>query len=314
MAGGWLRVCPKDEMGPGLNGVPIEFNLEVDEYPSVDGSTSTHPLAVLIASKVLGVPCYWQDYPDYSRRIRAVDETPEIEDVADAINGRLVDHHGTHGSYVALIEGHADLILVARQPSEDELELAGNHSVELVAEPVALDAFVFLLNRANPVSSLTVKQIQDIYTGNITNWSSVGGLSNNISAYLRNPNSGSQELMKRLVMKDLEMINTSDMILWGMSGPINTIGWDENGTGYSVYFYEEFMQPHPNIKLCGVNGVVPSYDTIMSRQYVFTSEVYAVVRGDLDSDSTTYALMEWLLSEEGQAVVKESGYVPISDV
>ena len=74
------------------------------------------------------------------------------------------------------------------------------------------------------------------------------------------------------------------------------------------------MQPNPNIKLMGVDGVLPSYSTIQSRAYVYTTEVYVVVRKDIGRTSSAIQLRDWLLTEEGQMVVKECGYVPIVDV
>ena len=281
-------------------------------YPRVDGSTSAHPLAVLIACELLDVPCYWQVDPfEGVKRLMPDILLPGKEHVAEHIM-RAVVHQGTHGAYVNLIENRADLVLVARLPSPDELELAKSLGVELEAEAVALDSFVFLFNRHNPVSGLTVEEIQDIYTGKITNWDQVGGDDAEIHAYQRDENSGSQELMKTLVMKGLEMtVPAEPMVLMGMMGPINQLSEDRDGIGYSVYFFEEFMAPNEEIKLVKVNGILPSYDSIAARKYPFTTEVYAVVREGHDDTSGAYQLKDWLLSAEGQKVVAKSGYVPI---
>jgi phosphate transport system substrate-binding protein len=299
--------------GPGPNRTNESLNLTLGKYPRVDGSTSARPLGRIIACEVLAVPYDW--CWDWSHTVCCIEANESIEgyeEAAQRINRWMVQHNGTHGSYVNLIEGEKDLILVARAPSDDELELAGNESVELDVRAVALDAFVFILNTANPVEGLTTTQIRNIYTGVITNWSQVGGPEREVNAYQRDRNSGSQELMMDLVMQGTPIIDAPDMVLPGMTGPINRKSGDEQGVGYSVYFYEEFMQPSPTIKLCGVDGVLPSYNTIQSRAYIYTTEVYVVVRKDMDENSSAVQLRDWMLSEEGQAVVKESGYVPIS--
>jgi len=303
--------CPEVEC-PEVAGPAAEEPSFVMNYPRVDGSTSTHPLGVLIACELLDVPCRWDISPwDLTKRLVPDVDQPGKEHVAGHIQ-RAVVHQGTHGAYVNLIENRADLILVARLPSEDELELAEGLGVDLDAEAIALDAFVFLLNRHNPVSSLTVREIQDIYTGKITNWGQVGGHQAEIHAYQRDENSGSQELMQTLVMKGLEMTEPAEpMILEGMMGPINRLSEDRDGIGYSVYFFEEFMAPNEEIKLVATDGVTPSYETIGARKYPFTTEVYAVIRKGLDQDSGAYRLWDWLFSAEGQEVVKKSGYVPI---
>jgi phosphate transport system substrate-binding protein len=257
---------------------------------------------------VLGVDWSWMPgWSDDTYRIwPSMDEKPEV---ARFILDSIV-HNGTHGAFVNLIEGRADLILVARSASPDEIHLADSLDVGLTTTAVALDAFVFIANVNNPVNSLTTKEIQDIYTGNITRWDQVGGTDTEIHPYQREPNSGSQELMLSLVMKDLTMMEFPELILYGMMGPIYQITFDREGLGYTVYFFEQFMAPHDSLKLLGVNGVVPEYSTLRNKHYTYTTDVYAVIREDMDRSSTAYLLYLWLQTEEGQAVVAESGYIP----
>ncbi len=304
-----LLLLPACETCPdkGTEKISLE-GLTMENYPDVDGSTSTHPLQAIIACEVLGVEYSWApSWFDETYRIwPSPEEKPES---AQFIRDSII-HNGTHGAYINLILDSADIILVARSASYDELKLADSLGVTLVTTPVALDAFVFIVNVNNPVNSLTEVQIQDIYTGNITRWDQVGGTDSEIHPYQRNPNSGSQELMLSLVMKDLPMLNFPEMILIGMMGPIYQITWDRDGLGYTVYFFEQFMAPNDSLKLMGVNGIIPGYSTLRNKEYRYTTDVYAVIRGDLDLSSTAYLLYRWLMTEDGQAVVSESGYIP----
>ena len=136
-----------------------------------------------------------------------------------------LQHSGTHDAYMNLIRGDAELILVARQPSEDEISAAKLRGVILDYRPVALDAFVFLVNVENPVESLDVNEVRKIYTGKITSWDQIGvdlGLNGNraITAYRRDQNSGSQELMETLVMQGEKMIDLPDLLLYGDDGAV----------------------------------------------------------------------------------------------
>jgi phosphate transport system substrate-binding protein len=279
-------------------------DLTAQNYPRVDGSTSAYPLEMRIACELLAFKCEWVEWFDGTQML--------VPDTANS--GRefpTIQHNGTHAAYVNLINGDADLILVARSPSPDELDLADSKRVELDVRPIALDAFVFILNIENSVDSLTIRQIQGIYTGAITDWKQVGGDDAVINPYQRNDNSGSQELMKSLVMNDLTMISAPEMMLPSMLAPINAISDDALGIGYSVYFYEQFMAPNQKLKLCGVEGVIPDYKSIQSRSYPYTTEVYAVMRTDQPPDSLAYLLRDWVLTADGQATVAESGYVPL---
>lgn len=278
-----------------------------ENYPSLDGSTSTMPLDMLIFCELMEVPCEWVEWIDGTTM--AVPDLSDVEISDDEFPS--IGHNGTHDAYINLITGEAELIFVARLPSSDELDVAADLGVELIPEPIALDAFVFIVNIDNPVDGLTLQQIQEIYMGRITNWDEVDGQDALITPYQRNDNSGSQELMKALVMKDLPMINAPEMMLPSMMAPINAISSDPYGIGYSVYFYEQFMAPNELLKLCRVDGVVPDFESIQSREYIFTTEVYAVIRADLSPESVAYRLRDWVLSSEGQAVVAESGYVPL---
>jgi phosphate transport system substrate-binding protein len=283
------------------------------DYPKVDGSTSAHPLQVILACEILGVPCLWQ--PDPLSGVNRILPDLSYEGSPQAVETIFnLYHSGTHESYMNLIDGNADLILVARSPSEDELNAAGDKGVTLDVRAVALDAFVFLLNVENPVDDLMVDNVRDIYTGRITNWAKLGaegGSRAQIQPYQRNPNSGSQELMETLVMKGEPMIDAPTMILESMMGPIHAIADDRWGIGYSVYYYAVFIFPHEQVKLIAIDGVQPTSDNIAKRSYPLTAEVYAVVREGMPEDSTAIMLRNWLFTEEGQAAIAESGYVPI---
>ncbi|RPI15296.1 MAG: hypothetical protein EHM58_14490 [Ignavibacteriae bacterium] len=295
---------------PLLDTTKIKLSYNLDNYPKVDGSTSTYPLACLIACRSIGVDFEWRkDFGEGSKWVRPLFIENEVENNAKFYQN--IKYSGTHSAYVNLINSDADVILVAREPSEDELKLAGEKGVKLMLQPVAIDAFIFLLNKNNPVTELTIAQIQKIYTGEITNWSSAGGPDNPITAYTRERNSGSQELMEKLVMKDLPMIKDNEMVLMGMMGPINAIGSHTWGIGYSVYYYEHFMAPNEKLKLVAVDGIEPNYENLQSRKYPFTADVYAVIREDLSTYSNAYEMYNWFTTDEGQKIIKESGYVPI---
>jgi phosphate transport system substrate-binding protein len=223
-------------------------------------------------------------------------------------------HSGTHGSYVRLIEGEADLILVARLPSEDELRAARESGVALDAVAVARDAFVFLVHADNKVKALDLDILREIYAGRISRWGDAGrrvGAHAEIHPYQRNRNSGSQELMERLVMQGLPMVDAPNMLLESMMGPINAIGGDPLGIGYSVYYYATFIHPGEEIKLIGVDGVLPTSQSIADRSYPLTTEVYAVIRKGAPRKSRAVQLRDWLFTAEGQGVVARSGYVPV---
>jgi phosphate transport system substrate-binding protein len=317
---------------PALPGITKE------NFPVVNGSTSTIPLTQLMLSRSLGLRGEMRRVPmwgEISAWITfAIDDDPgKVADFRD--NMRRCYHSGTHPAYVALLSKREnkpisnrsaagtpsigvamanslpDLILVARKPSPDEIALAKRNKVEMDIRPVALDAFIFLVNDKNPVESLTLDQIRSVFTGKVTSWRELGGKDEPIRAYTRERNSGSQELMDSLVLKGRKPIQVQERILYGMSDVIDRVASDEQSVSYSVYYYEHVMMPNANNRLLAIDSVLPTSETIASRKYPLTAEVYVVTRKDLPSDSPGAKLRDWLLSADGQQLVASSGYVPI---
>lgn len=128
------------------------------------------------------------------------------------------------------------MIFSARKMSTDEKTLAREAGVSLIETPIALDAFIFILNPNNPIGSLTTKQIQDIYTDKITNWNQLGDYNAEIKPYIREENSGSQELMELLVMKDIDIsefpVNNHE-VLFTMVGPLDQVMYEMQ---YAILF------------------------------------------------------------------------------
>ena len=312
------------------------LTLDEESYPVTDGSTSAEPLGVWVAARLLGLECAWRSNVFEGQR-RLLPMNPGQQEVA-AVYGRRLRHHGTHGAYQRLIDGAADLIYECRRPSPDETKLMEERGVELEIVPIALDAFVFLRHRENPVVELTAGQVRDIYTrseegegGRIDNWKQVGGPDARINAYVRNPNSGSQEKLKILVMKDREIVQGRNMMGLSMMGPYNFMHGDKNGIGFTFFYYQRCMAPlshgmhanalkalaevqdgkvaEPPVEMFAIDGVSPSRATIADGSYPWVTKVYVVTRKDLDRDHPAARLRAWLLTEEGRKTIAESGYV-----
>ena len=253
-------------------------------YPRTNGSTATLPLAEAFKADFTGT---------------------HINDVE-------IEHSKTHNAYVNLINGNTDLILVT-YPSEDEKQLAEQQGVELEIVPIVKDAFVFFVNKNNPVENLTLSQIQDIYSGKIKNWSEVEGFNKKILPFQRPENSGSQTGMLELVMKGKKMRQpTTETISQNTVDIINVISDynnSENAIGYSYYYYATTMYTSHVMKLLSVNGIEPTYDNIKTGLYDLQTAYYAVIRKDEPQNSNTRKLLNAMMSERGQNIAKEAGYV-----
>ena len=281
--------------------------LTLDNYPKVDGSTSTLPLNTVIACELLGINYDWvQEHPNLQQwKIE-----PDLKS-SEKFWGKVKSSQ-THQSFINLIDKNTELVLSARKMSPDEINYAKNAGVSLIETPIAIDAFIFIVNPLNQITSLTIEQVQEIYTGKITNWKEVGGKDATINPYIRNKNSGSQELMELLVMSDsgilefpisMEVINT-------MTGTIDAVVRDVEGICYTVHYYKENILRDTNTKTIAIEGIHPNTDRIKDKTYPLAAEVYAVIRSDLDKLSMAYKVYEWIQTEEGKHIISKSGYLP----
>lgn len=233
--------------------------------------------------------------------------------MAIMINSLLAASTSTHDAYVNLIEGRSDLNLAARAPSESELKLAKEKGVNVKLEPIARDAFVLIVNRKNPLKALTRQQVREIYEEKITDWKTVGGGAGRIRAFRRERDSGSRELFDALVMQGQvlrEGERFSPLYANSMGGPFSQVTQQPDGLGYSIYYYEHFMAASPFTRTVAIDGVEPTAESIATGEYPWVTRIYAAYRDGEATDSPGMELLRWLSSTEGQAVVRESGYVP----
>jgi len=274
------------EMTPPLEEVVPMPTFTSENYPVVDGSTVTIPLSEALGAKLMEMP---------------------IEEAR-----QYILHNKTHQAYVNLIEGSADLIFVT-SPSAEEMALAESSQVELELIPVVSEGFVFLASQDNPVAGLTLSQIQDIYTGKITNWKQVGGGDTAIVAYQRPVNSGSQTGFLELVMGGLTPQDPPmEQVVAEMGALIDAVAAYKNqpdAIGYSYFYFVTDMWGNEKVKLLSVDGVYPDKETIRDGSYPIRTAYYAVMRGSEPADSPVRQIVAWLLSKEGQQLAEEAGYV-----
>ena len=197
------------------------------------------------------------------------------EETADYI----LFENSTTWNYEQLVEGNFD-ILLAYEPSEEAIAYAESQNFEWEMTPIGRDALVFIANADNPVGGLTTQQITDIYTGQITNWSQVGGNDSEIIAYQRNRDSGSQTLFDLFFPLGDQLIDPpEELIVDSMIGLLEAVAdYDnsENALGYTVYYYLTNMETDKlsRSKILAVDDVEANNETIASGEYPYVNDFY----------------------------------------
>ena len=274
------------------------------EMPVVDGSTSTYPYTEALYHALFTNGTAHPQFPE--------------------------SHSKSYESYEKLIRGDVDLLFAATKASSELEALAEERGVELEYIPVAYDAMVFFTNLENPVDGLTRQQIQDIYVRDAyDSWDQVGGSDAKLLPYCRNTDSGSHALMERYFLED-GRLSLNPAILQGnvsiaMSSALTDVASALSldppayAIGYSVYAYYDIYEVlmgdvTPNkLKLLAIDGVYPTDETIADGTYPLSDYNYIVLRSDEPEDSPARRLAEFMVSEAGQQVVSDAGFLPISD-
>lgn len=243
-------------------------------------------------------------FPVYSAFVHAV--YPEDTKLYDGV----FQFNNTLYGYQLLAQKKTD-IFIGAAPSAEQVEYAESLGTTFEYTQIGYEAFVFFVHKDNPINSLTLEQIKGIYSGQITNWSQVGGNDEEIVPFQRNEGSGSQSMLIRL-MGDTPIIEP-DMKerVGGMGGIIKEVADYKNKStsiGFSFRFYVEGIIKNPDIKMIAINGVTPTKENIKNGTYPIIAPVYAVTY-EGNQKENVYKLIEWMLSEEGQYIIEETGYV-----
>jgi phosphate transport system substrate-binding protein len=222
---------------------------------------------------------------------------------------------GSGTGIAALINGTVDIANASRSIKPEEIELIRTNNVEPIEFVVARDAIAGIINLHNPIETLTLQQISDIFSGKYNNWLELGGEDRPIVRLSRETNSGTHvyflEEVLRLGESDNDTLFSADTLLLPSSEGItaevrdnpNAIGYD--GLGYVT----------PEVKVvavstvAGMEFVIPSAETVNNGSYPIARDLYMYTSGQPSEVEESY--LEWIMSPGAQAIVKELGFVPI---
>ncbi len=285
-----MAACNEQKPAEPNGGQPGEALLKREDYPRVDGSTANLPMMAQIMADSVGIT------------LAEAEQLTSCRKTADA--------------WLALAEGDADLLLVYEAAEMTKQQLA-EIGTELTIEPIGRDALVFIVNEDNPVQSLTQEQLIGIYSGEITNWSEVGGDDLPIVPFQRPDESGSQSLFVKLLMQGRQPMEApTEFRPAEMGGLIEQLASYNNSAdalGYSVFYYASYMYQQPGLRFLAVDGVLPSDESIADGSYPLLNEYYLAVRSaDLvDEQSPVSKLYRWILSDDGKQSIRQAGYIPL---
>ena len=284
---------PEEPASSASSEVPAAPILSVDEFPVTDGSTACIPLIAQVMADTTGMD---------------LEEAQSI--ISVSTTAYAWESFGLYNTDTKML-----VVYEAPDSVKEELEAA---NVQLEQKPIGVDALVFIVNEDNPVTDLTQQQLRDIYAGRITSWKDVGGADSPIVAFQRGVDSGSQTLLKKLLIDKGDgqlMAAPTELAPADMGGLVDSVAEynnSANAIGFSVYYYIDQMYSKPGLRLLAVDGVTPGNDTIADESYPLCNEFYAVVHADAAPDSPQRKVYDWLDTDEGRRCIEKAGYVTLS--
>jgi phosphate transport system substrate-binding protein len=224
---------------------------------------------------------------------------------------------GSGTGIASLINGTVDIANASRQIKDEEIANAKANGIDPIEHIIARDAIAVIVNPENPVSQLTLKQISDIYSGKIVNWSEVGGEDRPIVRLSRETNSGTHVYFLETVLRlgndeDKTLFSMDTLLLPSSEGIIAEVRQNPNAIGYDGLGY--VPKDLKMIAIAEKEGgayVLPSIPTVNDKTYAIARDLYMYTDGEPTGIVKEY--LAWILSTEAQEIVAELGFVPVNN-
>jgi phosphate transport system substrate-binding protein len=211
---------------------------------------------------------------------------------------------GSTTGIAAIIDGTAQIGMSSRRARPTEVSAATAKGVSLKPLIVAYDGMAVIVNASSPIANLTLRQVEQIFTGDVTDWSAVGGRPGKISVYTRNTSSGTYSDWKDLAMKKRDYAKSSQKMA-GNEQIAAEVAKNPNGIGYVGLAYLKAE----GIKVVSIDGVTPSKETVLAKKYAYARPTFYYTNGEPAGEAAKF--VAFTLSDEGQKIADKIGFVPV---
>ena len=232
---------------------------------------------------------------------------PQLAEAFKAANAGTefsIAAEGSTTGIAAIIDGTAQIGMSSRRVKPTEMSAASAKGVTMKPTIVAYDGLGIVVNDANAVKGLTKKQVEQIFAGDITDWSAVGGPAGKISIYTRNTSSGTYSDFKELAMSKRDYAKGSQKMA-GHEQIAAEVSKNKNGIGYVGLAYLKVA----GLKVVPVDGTVPTQATVRAKSYPYSRPTFYYTNGEPAGEAK--AFLDFTLSAKGQAIAEQVGFVPV---
>jgi phosphate transport system substrate-binding protein len=204
----------------------------------------------------------------------------------------------------AIIDGTAQIGMSSRRAKPAEIAAATGKGVNMKPTIVAYDGIAVIVNSANPLKGMTKKQVEQIFTGEVSDWSAVGGSAGKISIYTRNTSSGTYSDFKELAMKKRDYASSSQKMA-GNEQIASEVGKNPNGVGYVGLAYTKAG----GIKVMPIEGTTPSKESVLGKTYPYARPTFYYTNGEPSGLAKEF--LAFTIGPGGQKIASQVGFVPI---
>src|SRR5258705_10084485 len=211
---------------------------------------------------------------------------------------------GSTTGIAAIIDGTAQIGMSSRRAKPSEVGAASGKGINMKPTIVAYDGIAVIVNSGNSIKGLSKKQVEQIFTGDVTDWSAVGGSGGKISVYTRNTSSGTYSEFKELAMKKRDYAPDSQKMA-GNEQIAQEVGKNPNGVGYVGLAYTKAS----GIKVVPIDGASPSKESVLAKSYPYARPTFFYTNGE--PTGVVKEFIHFTVGPDGQKIVEQVGFVPI---
>ena len=225
---------------------------------------------------------------------------------------------GSGVGLTAIVDGTCQIANSSRKIKDTEVTAAKAKNVEPKEHVMAYDGIAMIVNKANPVTKLTIDQLADIFTGKTTNWKQVGGKDGEIVVLSRESSSGTHVYVKEAILNKGDAKGTAEYAKSVLFQPstqaiCDLVAQNEKAIGYVGlgYITDKFKVLGVS-KKSGDEAVTASVETVASGKYPVSRPLICYTNGE-PATGTVKEFLDWCLGADGQKVVKDKDFVPLGD-
>ena len=238
---------------------------------TISGSTSVGPLAEKLAMK-------YQEENDVKIEVNQI---------------------GSSAGITNAISGVSQIGMSSRDLKQEEKD---SDLQELI---IAYDGIVVVAHPSNPVKDLTMEQVKQIFTGEITNWKEVGGKDMEIVVVSREDGSGSRDAFQEIVGYESGQLIKNAIVASGNGNIKTTVAMNKHAIGFISFEYVD-----ESVSTMDINGVQAKAENVLAGQYELSRPFLFVHKEDVPESAKQF--MEFILTPEGQKVVESAGAIPLT--